>query len=78
MKENKNVPVMEEQTNTYFVFCKGGQAKFKKKEQAIRHIMQKELFYSVRLYETVNVDKNGFDVLNCIYYTGCGLKHQEI
>ena len=78
MKENKNVPAMEEQTNTYFVFCKGGQAKFKKKEQAIRHIMQKELFYSVRLYETVNVDENGFDVLNCVYYTGCGLKHQEI
>lgn len=78
MKENKNVPAMEETKNFYFVFCKGGQAKFKKKEQAIKHVMQKELFYPVRLYETVDVDVNGFDVLKCIYYTGCGIKHQEI
>lgn len=78
MKENKTIPVMEQKANSYFVFCKGGQSKFNKKEQAIRHIMQKELFYSVRLYETVDVDVNGFDNLKCIYFTGCGKKCEEI
>ncbi len=78
MKENKIFPSVEQPINTYFVFCKGGVSQFKKKEQAIRLIMQKELFYSIRLYEAVNVDNNGFDVLKCIYFTGCGLKHQEI
>ena len=75
MQVNKTASMLERKENFYYVFCKGGQAKFKTKFQAIRHLMQKELFYPVRLYETVDVDVNGFDVLKCIYYTGCGIKY---
>lgn len=77
-KDMKDISAIDKFTNNYFVFCKGGQSKFKRKEQAIKHVMQKELFFVARLYETVGVDENGFDVLKCIYFTGCGLKLQEI
>ena len=78
MKNKNLVPAMEKATNNYLVVCKGGIVKFNDKQEAVKNIQHKEQYFVVRLYETVNVDENGFDVLNCIYYTGCGLKHQEI
>ena len=78
MKKTISISNLDKQTNFYYVFCKGGIVKIQDKQQAIKHVKQKEQYFIVRLYETVDVDVNGFDVLKCIYYTGCGIKHQEI
>lgn len=78
MKNKNLVPEMEKATNNYLVVCKGGIVKFNDKQSAIQNIEHKEQYFIVRLYESVSVDENGFDVLKCIYFTGCNLRLKEI
>ncbi len=78
MKKVENLKFIPTNEQPYYmVICRGGITKTYQKDLALELANAREnKGLRVQVFESVKIN-NGFDTLNCIYYTGCPKKIVE-